>query len=289
MMSPNLISPGLADRLSPAQEVQQLVVNSNLRPNSLINHSLTTTTTTTTPTHTHHHHHQVDEPSILLDHSNPKTSLTSLQLQLGLPLDDVIPLLTIPSPLLHPHLHPSLSVIHSTSIPNSTSSSSRSTSPLDPLSASASMSLSFRSISTDRRHIDPNPDRLPTPPSATSRLVSASLPASSLLLLSTSAEAAVLESRKFERGSRPSSVNSISHPPKLAAVLGTRRPSQQQQRVHHRLAEAVASTAVVSVKRDPKNPHIFKCEKCPKVGFSLLGDRLAFFFFSFFFCVPSLL
>ncbi|EGG05793.1 uncharacterized protein MELLADRAFT_116722 [Melampsora larici-populina 98AG31] len=103
---------------------------------------------------------------------------------------------------------------------------------------SLSLLASRSMISTDRRHIDPNPDRLPinlntssssNPSSSTITTTSTSTPkpssvSSSLLLLSTSAEAAVLE-------------------------------SQTLTPLHHHLNN----------KRDHKHAHLFKCEKCPKV------------------------
>lgn len=159
---------------------------------------------------------------------------------------------------------------------------------------SLSLLASRSMISTDRRHIDPNPDRLPinlnnlSTSNATSTITTTTTPkpssvSSSLLLLSTSAEAAVLESRKFERGSRPSSLqpiltsnqsasqssnpkqNSSISPPTHHHHHSSGNISQQQQRLHHRSLETLAPLHHLNSKRDHKHAHLFKCEKCPKV------------------------
>ncbi|KAH9825214.1 hypothetical protein DFH28DRAFT_878214 [Melampsora americana] len=160
---------------------------------------------------------------------------------------------------------------------------------------SLSLLASRSIISTDRRHIDPNPDRLPinlnnlSTSNPTSTITTTTTPkpssvSSSLLLLSTSAEAAVLESRKFERGSRPSSLqpilntnqssnqiqaqkqNSSISPPSHHHHSNGNTLSQQQQRLHHRSLETLTPLHHhLTSKRDHKHAHLFKCEKCPKV------------------------
>ncbi|PLW10624.1 hypothetical protein PCANC_01130 [Puccinia coronata f. sp. avenae] len=83
------------------------------------------------------------------------------------------------------------------------------------------MLSSTRTITTDRRHIDPNPDRLQLI-SSSAGSASTTTPAvkpASLLLLSTSAEAAVAESKRFERSSRHSSLsNSFGSPPTHSSI-----------------------------------------------------------------------
>ncbi|KAH9459837.1 hypothetical protein MJO29_003810 [Puccinia striiformis f. sp. tritici] len=107
-------------------------------------------------------------------------------------------------------------------------------------------------MSTDRRHIDPNPDRLQlvlSPPKSHSK-------SQSLLLLSTSAEAAVAESKKFENNSRHSSVLSISSPPPQPPT------SHHHQRIHFRHKESVQHK---NHSNSSKTNQLFKCEKCLKV------------------------
>ncbi|KAA1074142.1 hypothetical protein PGT21_008693 [Puccinia graminis f. sp. tritici] len=126
-------------------------------------------------------------------------------------------------------------------------------------------SSTTRTITTDRRHIDPNPDRLQLISSSSSvAAASAStniLPAvkpTSLLLLSTSAEAAVAESKRFERSSRHSSLsNSLGSPP-------NQNSNQFINRHHHKFrpssppspsSSSTSSSSILNHHHHHHHPH----------------------------------